>query len=382
MRPSWPIVLAVVALLVSATACGGRRLKAPPTAAATVTVIVAPPVTGVVSPSTTSALTQAPVASETGGAPTTSENATQPLPSSPEASTPPSSTTPAAPTTTQAATGATTSAQPSTAARMLVTRGFGATSMLDRPVASGQSVIAALQTVAKITTTYGGGFVQSIGGVSGSLSSERDWFFFVDGIEADSGSAGFELRPGQTAWWDQRLWKQRMSSPAVVGVWPEPFLHGYTSNPGGVAADPPLNATLRSSGAPVLAAGTRSSYQVLVGPDASLRKRSKPWSNAESDPAGAGLTAWFAKDGSIQVWNASAQRSVPVPTATAVIAAVLTGTEASDGVTFAVAGKTAAAATAAATALARAPGLVAGSYAVCLDASDHVVCRGGRGVSP
>ncbi len=172
-----------------------------------------------------------------------------------------------------------------------------------------------------------------------------------------------------------------MRVPAVIGTWPEPFLHGYTTDPAGVAADPPLDAALRAAGARVVAAGVPSTYVALVGSDARLRQRSSTWARAEKDPAAAGMTAWFAADGRVRVWNAATQTAVPVPAATAVVAAVPTGTEASDGVTFAVAGTTDAAAAAAAAALVRTPSLVAHAYAICLDAASRVVCRGGRGLS-
>ena len=264
---------------------------------------------------------------------------------------------------------------------MLVTRDYGGVAVRDRAVTSGQSTIAALQTIAKVTTAYSGGFVQSIDGVAGSRSGERDWFFYVDGIEADRGGADLSVRPGQTIWWDHRLWKNRMRVPVVIGTWPEPFLHGYTSDPAGVAADAPLDSALRAAGATVVAPGVRSTYAALVGADAQLRQRSSAWAGAEKDPAGRGMTAWFSADGRAHVWNAATQQDVAVPTATAILAAVSTGTEASDGVTFVVAGTTAASASAAAAALVRAPALITHSYAVCLDASGRVVCRGGRGLS-
>ena len=36
-----------------------------------------------------------------------------------------------------------------------------------------------------MTTRYGGRFLQSIDGIYGSLTGQRDWFFFVNGIEGD-----------------------------------------------------------------------------------------------------------------------------------------------------------------------------------------------------
>jgi hypothetical protein len=81
----------------------------------------------------------------------------------------------------------------------------------------------ALDRVAKITTRYGGRFVQSIDGVEGSLSARRDWFYFVNGIEADRSAAELRLHAGDVEWWDLRSWANgQMSVPVVVGAWPKP----------------------------------------------------------------------------------------------------------------------------------------------------------------
>ena len=46
------------------------------------------------------------------------------------------------------------------------------------------------------TRGYGGRFVQSIEGVAGDAGAKRDWFYFVNGVEADRGAAEYRLRPG------------------------------------------------------------------------------------------------------------------------------------------------------------------------------------------
>ena len=87
-------------------------------------------------------------------------------------------------------------------------------------------MIRFLDREAEITTRYGGGFVQSIEGLGGTVTAGRsfDWFFFVDGIESSVGSAEREVRGGHRIWWDYRDWTDAMRVPAVVGSWPEPFL--------------------------------------------------------------------------------------------------------------------------------------------------------------
>jgi hypothetical protein len=112
-------------------------------------------------------------------------------------------------------------------ATLWITRDRGQHVLLTSKVKAGQSAMAALQQVTKVKTSYGGRFAQSIDGVSGSRSDQRDWFYFVNGYEADRGAADYTLHPGDVEWWDYRSWKHEMHVPVVVGAFPEPFLHGY-----------------------------------------------------------------------------------------------------------------------------------------------------------
>jgi len=112
-------------------------------------------------------------------------------------------------------------------ATLWITRDRGQHVLLTTKVKAGQSAIQALQQAAKVKTSYGGRFVQSINGVSGNRSARRDWFYFVNGYEADRGAADYMLHPGDVEWWDYRNWKHSIHVPVVVGAFPEPFLHGY-----------------------------------------------------------------------------------------------------------------------------------------------------------
>ena len=76
-----------------------------------------------------------------------------------------------------------------------------------------------------VTTRYGGGFVQSIAGAAGD-GAQHDWFFYVNGIEAAKGAAATAVNRGDRVWWDLHDWSQTQSVPAVVGSFPEPFVHG------------------------------------------------------------------------------------------------------------------------------------------------------------
>ena len=87
----------------------------------------------------------------------------------------------------------------------------------------------ALDRVADIETTLRRPLSSSRSpGIDGSVSSEHDWFYFVNGIEADRSAAEYRLHAGDIEWWDYRSWAKRMQQPVVVGAFPEPFRHGTT----------------------------------------------------------------------------------------------------------------------------------------------------------
>ena len=113
-------------------------------------------------------------------------------------------------------------------ATLWVTRDRGAHVVYTGTVPAGLTAMQALDRKLDITTRYGGRFVQSIDGIEGNASRQRDWFYFVNGIEADRGAAEYRLHPGDVEWWDYRSWAHgRMSVPIVVGAFPEPFVHGF-----------------------------------------------------------------------------------------------------------------------------------------------------------
>jgi Domain of unknown function (DUF4430) len=85
----------------------------------------------------------------------------------------------------------------------------------------------ALDRATDIKTRYSGRYVQSINGTEGSITARRDWFYFINGYEADRSAAEYRLRDGDVEWWDFRSWRNKLREPVVAGAFPEPFLHGY-----------------------------------------------------------------------------------------------------------------------------------------------------------
>jgi hypothetical protein len=114
---------------------------------------------------------------------------------------------------------------------LTVTRDYGATVMLQKSdsIRESDTVMRVLDRNADVSTRYGGGFIQSIDGLAGSQGGgeQSDWFFYVNGIESPIGSAEYDPSGGDRIWWDYRDWTAAMRVPAVVGSWPEPFLHGF-----------------------------------------------------------------------------------------------------------------------------------------------------------
>ena len=130
-------------------------------------------------------------------------------------------------------------------AHLWVTRDLGSEVLVDVTVPAGQTLLRALRSEAKVTTRYGGGFVQSIEGIEGSARRHEDWFWFVNGLAGDRSAASYRLRDGDVAWWDYRDWSGDAETLEVVaGAFPEPFLHGYDGQrrPAAVRYAPGLRA--------------------------------------------------------------------------------------------------------------------------------------------
>ena len=111
---------------------------------------------------------------------------------------------------------------------LLVTQGFGARnlgSVSAAKIPGSETVMRMLERSFAVQTRYGGGFVQSIDGHAGSRS-QTDWFYYVNGIQAPQGAATTAVHRGDRIWWDLHNWHATNSVPAVVGSFPEPFVHG------------------------------------------------------------------------------------------------------------------------------------------------------------
>ena len=115
-------------------------------------------------------------------------------------------------------------------AELTITRDYGAEELEEATVELHESdtVMRVLDREAEIETRYGGAFVESVDGLAERSGARRsDWFFYVNGIESSLGAAEFRARDGDRIWWDYRDWTDALRTPALVGSWPEPFVHGF-----------------------------------------------------------------------------------------------------------------------------------------------------------
>ena len=198
-------------------------------------------------------------------------------------------------------------------AELRVTRDFGRTVVGQarlEPLREGATVMRFLRSEFDVTTRFGGRFVQSIDGLAGDGAGRRDWFFFVNGLESDSGAAEYELSPGDRVQWDLRRWQAAMRAPAIVGAFPEPFRSGVEGKRRpvrveceDVESDPCERAKqaledegVAPSSSSVGAPGTETVIRLVVArwPRARVVRGAH---NLEDGPEASGVFARFAADG-------------------------------------------------------------------------------------
>ncbi len=198
---------------------------------------------------------------------------------------------------------------------LLVTSDFGARVLPAAgplQVKGQETAMSLLERNYRVATSDGGGFVQSVDGLSGGRErgAPVDWFYYVDGVEANTGADATNVRSGESIWWDRHDWSQTDGTPAVVGSFPEPFLHGIggkrlpvrveCATVAGYACRT-VAARLRAVGVPAVMGaieGARApgSLRVLVAPWASIAREPAARSLA-SGPRASGVFARFSADG-------------------------------------------------------------------------------------
>jgi hypothetical protein len=199
-------------------------------------------------------------------------------------------------------------------ARLTITRDFGAREVrsLDAPHGRDrETVLRLLERNANVTT--GDGSVQGIDGVAGGRRAGRplDWFFYVNGIAASAGASATRLHPGDRVWWDRHDSGTARRVPAVVGSFPEPFVHGSEgkrlpvrvecADPEAPACDAVATA-LTDLGVPAARGGLRTSHtertlRVVVGRWSAARTADTALQRMEHGPRASGVFARPTPDG-------------------------------------------------------------------------------------
>jgi hypothetical protein len=225
--------------------------------------------------------------------------------------------------------------------QLRVTRDFGQeriyAARVER-VREDESVMRLLRDRREVETSYGGRFVSAIDGLARS-GRQRDWFYWVNGIEASVGAAEYRLHAGDVVQWDLRDWSAAMRVPAIVGAWPEPFRSGAEGKRLPVRlqcedsdSTPCREAGRRLEGAGAvvtrgaLAAGGRSEVvRVLVGRWPALR-RIRVAAVLEGAPDQSGVFARFADGGRrLELLDPEGQVARTAPPGTGLVAAVSGG---------------------------------------------------------
>lgn len=192
---------------------------------------------------------------------------------------------------------------------LTITRDFGAASLTENSaplVSAGDTAIRLLERNARVTTGGGTVGVASIDGLAGG--GPTDWLYYVNGIAPVHGAKAPALHDGDHVWWDRH--GPLTSVPAVVGAFPEPFLHGSLGKrlPVRIECIDPTSKVcdvvthqLTSRGIPAGRGGLGlaehdQSLRVLVG--AWPKLRTDPAARRlETGPAASGVYARIAPDG-------------------------------------------------------------------------------------
>ena len=216
---------------------------------------------------------------------------------------------------------------------LTATRDFGRRSLLDvqrARVASGDSALRVLQRSARVRTRPGGG-VAAIDGVAGGPG--LGWSLYVNGIRPDDGDPAVEVHGGDRLWWDLH---DTADIPAVVGSFPEPFVHGSGGRrlPVRVECDDPRAGPCDAVARKLIALGVPAgrsaisqsaadeSLRVLVGPWSRLRGGDAESASIDEGPRASGVFARFdASAGRLVVLDARGRPARTFGPGTGLIAA-------------------------------------------------------------
>jgi hypothetical protein len=183
----------------------------------------------------------------------------------------------------------------------LVSRDFGATKIDQQgpaPTEAGDTVLGLLQSTTKVVDS--GDTVTAIGGLA--ARPPQVWSGFVNGVDLKDAPGDQKVRGGDRIWWDLHDASAAPKVLAVVGSYPEPFLHGQNGKRWPLRVEcarnldkAPCNAVAEALGKVGVIAG-----QSLVGADGgktNMRVEVGPWDAVRDDRAGRLLDEGVAQSG-------------------------------------------------------------------------------------
>jgi uncharacterized protein DUF4430 len=195
--------------------------------------------------------------------------------------------------------------------RLTVTDNFGARQVRQVVLpsrAGGQTVLDVLRERANVLIRTGARAPQAIEGLA--ARGPVAWSFFVNGVAPDTGAASTKAHGGERIWFDRHDQRAAPRIGAVVGSFPEPFIHGLNgerlpirvecARPGSPACKQTVD---RFTGLGVVAAPgrlrgsfTTHTLRVLVGVWPQLRVDDSA-ARLERGPGASGVFARPAPDG-------------------------------------------------------------------------------------
>jgi len=118
------------------------------------------------------------------------------------------------------------------AVKLVVSTNYGRKILFNKevPIKGEQTILEVLEENMAVEKAYGGGFVNSIMGISSGYRQDNermDWFYWVNGVMGNVGGGDYKVKKGDKIWWDYHPWSSSSIIPNVIGCFPEPFLQGY-----------------------------------------------------------------------------------------------------------------------------------------------------------
>ena len=113
---------------------------------------------------------------------------------------------------------------------LVVSKDFSSPKEFNTSFETDDSVMDLLKSKTTVETSYSGAFVTSINEIPEKGAKGRDWFYYVNGIQAQVGALAYNIQAHDHVWWDYHSWKNGEFISAVIGAYPQPFLSGYAGN--------------------------------------------------------------------------------------------------------------------------------------------------------